>query len=116
MAIDVFSNHAAGVLAVQNMMGDSCPVFTWNGQEYKANPGGAERRKNLTSGGFSLDCDLAITVHMAQFGDTTAAAQQEAMVQTRLTYLGQSYKIESVKIFPGEKLIRLLCNHPAQSA
>ncbi len=108
-----YSVHAASLAALQTEMGAECPSFIWNGQNWKALPGGAKRRKDNGPGGFSLDSDLSITCLMDQFAGT-AAAQREAMINTDLTYLGEPYSIQDVTIAPGGRQLRLECSDAAQ--
>ncbi len=104
-----YSVHAASLAALQTEMGADCPAFSWNGADYKALPGGAKRRKDNSAGGFSLDADLTITCLVSQFG-TTAAALCELMINSRLTYLGQAYRIETVTVAAGGQQLRLECS------
>jgi hypothetical protein len=110
----IFKKHAASIAAVQGRHGDACPVFTWRDASYKALPSGARQRKDNSSGGFQIESDLEIVCLVSQFAAASAAAQGDAMVNTRLTYLGHPYRIQTVNIAPGEKFLKLECVDAAQ--
>ncbi len=103
-----YLTHANSLGALQTEMGDDCPTFLWLSETRKALPGGAKRRKDNSAGGFSLDADLTITCLVSQFGQA-AATLREAMLNSRLTYLGQAYRIESVTVAAGGQQLRLEC-------
>lgn len=110
--MDISQVHASSLGSVQDEAGTSCPVFTWNNGTWKCLPGGANLRKPNTTGGFSFEADLTITALVAQFGQT-AEALRDDMMNTVLTYLDTSYRIESVIIAIGGKQIRISCSHQA---
>jgi hypothetical protein len=112
---NVFEIHAAGVLAMQNYLGDHCPVFSFSGSEYKCNPGGAAKRKPLGAGGFSIDCDLELICHVDQF-ESTAEEARDLLLKKTISFEAESYRVDGVVIFPGGKLVKLECVSSAQSA
>lgn len=92
---------------VQNYLGGNCPTFTWPaeaGQVYKALPSGAQRKKDLTSGGFVLNCDLRLMIVVSQFANGVPLLKQS------LTYLGDRYRIDSITKLQGGNVLRLECN------
>lgn len=104
-----FAEHAAGLGELTVELGDECPTFQWGRQTYKALPGGANRKRQLDDGGYSLDADLAITCDVAQFGKSAIALQNE-MPNTELTYLTELYRVVLVSIAPGGHHIRIEAN------
>lgn len=112
---DPYAKHAAGIASVQSYLGAKCPVFSWNGHNRKAIPGGTKIGKGLGGGGYGLESDLQITCLVAQFG-TSAQALVESMLKTELTYLGHSYRIDAVMIAAGGQQIRIQCNDANQGA
>lgn len=118
--MNVYEVHSASLSALQTELDTQgaavkCPIFTWAGKDYKALPGGAHLKKDLTMGGLSLDADLMITVLVAQF-NATANAQRDAMLRTKLIYLGHNYRIESVTIAAGGQQLRIECRDAVQGA
>jgi hypothetical protein len=112
MSVNPYAVHAAGIAAVQTEQGAACPSFTWQGFTVLIQPGSAIRRKDLGTGGFSLNADLRLTVLVASFGNgyTTADGIQTDILQTEIDYLGESYKVESVMIVSGALQLHIEAN------
>lgn len=110
--INPYAIHAAGIAAVQVEQGTACPSLTWQGWTILIQPGSAIRRKDLGTGGFSLNADLRLTVLVSSFGHgyTTADTIQEDILQTEIDYLGESYKVESVMIVAGGLQLHIEAN------
>ncbi len=90
--MDVFAIHAAGLKALENEQGASCPQLYWNGALIDVLPGGARLKRENSAGGFSLDSDLKLTCLAADF----PALPQS---QDEFNYPGQNgklYRIVSV--------------------
>ena len=100
----------------QKRLGDDCPEITWNGEDYPLVPGSAALRKDLGSGGFKMNADLAADVLVSSFPFLDAPTLKNAMLQTALVYLGDVYKVEAVTIYPGGLQVRLEANALAQNA
>ena len=62
-----------------------------------------ETKQPLETGGFGQIFDLKFSILVAPFligGITTAEALREIMLNTPIGYLGASYKIEAVTVYP----------------
>ena len=97
----------------------NCPVFTWDGVDWLTIPNAADLKRNLSIGGFSIDFNLilfATADQFAQAGYATADAVAEAMLDTPLQYLGENFKVESVKVLTGATIIVIGCNALDQGA
>lgn len=95
------SDHAAGLEEVQDDLGDECPVFTWDGTDYKCLPGGARFKRANDFGGAALSSDLQLTCLVAQFG---GAPPDPAKA---LIYRGQRFTVTSVTPAPGNFQMRI---------
>lgn len=111
--MNLYQAHADTQAQHEAELGESCPTFNWDESDWKILPGSAIRRGDLTPGGFQLNADLGFTALVAQFG-TTAQAQSDAMLNTRMTYLGQGYTVKAVFIAPGGLQLHVECNSDVQ--
>jgi hypothetical protein len=85
-----YSDHANGLSQLQNELGSECPAFTWCGKPWPILPGGALFKRENSTGGFTLDTDLQLTVLTAQFQGNLPDAQDE------FQYQGHTYRIKSI--------------------
>lgn len=100
-------------------MADSCPIITWGNQNYLAIPNTAIRRGDLAHGGIQLNADFKFECLVAQFLTNvivTVGDLRTAMLMTRVSYLGDTYKIDAVHIRPGGLQIGVECTSEAQKA
>lgn len=114
-----YAAHARGVKWMQDRLSDSCPTIRWNGQDYRIVPDSASRRSDLAPGGFQLNADLqfeALTETFLSDSITDAAALKNAILQRKITYLGDDYKVDDVRIRPGGLQIRFECSSLGQNA
>jgi hypothetical protein len=86
------------------------PTFVWNGGTYPCTVSSATRGKDIMPGGFGLDADLTLEVELSYFGEM---ANRPKPKQT-ITHAGQTWRIDRVSVLPGEPLLKLMCNDPAQ--
>ena len=96
--MDTYSEHASGIAELQ---AESKAVLTWKGATYKCLPSGAIRSKQIESGGFGLDSDISLVCLVADFGSASAEALVSALLKTQITYLGHTYRVESVTVAAG---------------
>lgn len=114
-----YQSHANAFGATQDLLGDDCPIFTWNGTDYKTIPNTALLKKNLGYGGFQLDSDLKIWTLAAPFITTAipdVITLKAAMLETFMSYLGYQYKITAVNVLGGATIIQIDANDANQGA
>ena len=115
-----FATHARAMQQVQDRLAGDCPVISWNGDDYKLIPGSASRRADLAPGGFQLNADFQCDALVATFidGDTVTDAEslKDALLQRRIAYQGDFYKVDSVRILPGALQVRIECSSLGQNA
>lgn len=114
-----YAYHAQGLGYLQTRLADSCPVVTWGNEDYIAIPSTAIRRGDLSQGGIQLNADLKFEALVAQFLTDTiknAGDLRTAMLLTRISYLGDTYKIDSVHIRPGGFQVGVECTAEGQKA
>jgi hypothetical protein len=107
----VYTIHAASLLVVQGELGDDTPMMWWKGQEWPILPGGARFQRKNSTGGFTLDSALQLTVLTAQFGDQLPDSGQS------MNYPGQNgkaYTITSVTPAPAGYQMRINADNAAQ--
>jgi hypothetical protein len=124
--MNYYATHARGLGAVQARLAGDCPVVTWAGKEWLVVPGSAVRRKDLDDGGggFQLNADFRFEALVGQFltapGATPevldATGLEQAMLQTEIGYLGESYKAVAMHVGPGALVVRVDCNSLGQGA
>ena len=118
--MDYYARHAGSLAALQGRLDDSCPVFSWQGKDWKIVPGSALRRADLGGGGFSLNADLRFSALVQQFIDDGGYEDvndfQTAFQQEVIGYLGAGYKVDSVSIMPGGLQVLVNCNSSSQNA
>ena len=106
-----YEDHAGGLAELQDELGGDCPQMYWGGKLWPVLPGGTRLASNNSPGGFALDCDIQLTVLMAQFG-----ADLPENTQT-FNYPGQNgklYRIASTTPAPGQLQMRINANDAAQ--
>lgn len=104
---------------MQDRLGDACPVIRWNGNDYRIIPDSASRRADLAPGGFQLNADLvfeALTETFLGGSIADATALKTAILQRKISYLGDDYKVDDVRIRPGGLQVRLECSSLGQNA
>ena len=74
-------------------------------------PGGTRLASDNTTGGFSLDSDIQLTVLVAQFGDSIPENTQTFNYPGRE---GKLYKITSTTPAPGQLQMRINANDASQ--
>lgn len=99
--MSAFSEHADGLAEVAAELGSDCPVFTWDGDDYRCLPGGARFKRDNGVGGFEISSDLQLTCLTAPFGETLPDAGEP------LVYLGRDYTIASVTVSPAGYQMRI---------
>lgn len=99
--------------AYQVEQGDACPIVHILGGDYKALPGSAMLNKPLRDGGFSSMFDLSFTIVASQFF-TDAIPDKPALVNalynSRMKYLGESYKVVNVHVKTGATMLEINAN------
>lgn len=107
-----YDTHAAAMQATQNLLGEACPTFQWQGSDWKIVPDSVSLEKNLRQGGFTFDTPNILAFHALalQFGDSEPEPQQE------MTYLGREYQIDTKQILPGGLIIRYVCSDKHRGA
>jgi hypothetical protein len=95
------------LLFIEKDMG--CPTFTFNGQKYPFIPSISEFRRDLESGGFSVNKLLSSTVRILNKDGskqfiTLPTAQQKIVYNID----GLTYRIETLKVDPTRSHFRLI--------
>jgi hypothetical protein len=107
-----YEDHADGLAELQDELGADCPQMLWNESLWPVLPGGARLAKELSTGGFSLDSDIQLTVLMGQFGANLPVSPQNFNYPGKD---GKLYKITSVTPAPGQFQMRINANDAEQS-
>jgi hypothetical protein len=115
LIMDYYGHNAASVAATQARLGSTCPSVSWQGVPRPIIPGSAMRRMDLAVGGFQMNADLRFDALVSRFG-TDATGVKNVLLQTPLSYLGDTYKVEGVTILPGGLQISVECNSIFQRA
>jgi len=109
--------HAKAMQALQSSLGAGCPVVSWNGGTYSIVPSSAIRRKDLASGGFQLNADLRFNALVSVFGSAySATTLKNALLQTKIVYLDDSYKVTGVTTSPGGYQVTVDCDSLNQNS
>jgi hypothetical protein len=118
--MNLFQRHANALSELQGMLGLECPSIVWNGQTIPLIPGTTVDRKTLGIAGYAVDFDLKLFPLVKYFinGVSIATAQQakDSLLDTPFTYLGDSYKVQSVDILPGALQLVIGANALQQGA
>ena len=99
--MNVYTDHARQLDALQSEQDDGTLFFVWNGSPWKILPGGAKFGRGNDIGGFKLSCDLMLTCTAAQFSGTLPQSGES------MTYFGLEYTIKFVTTAPESKQIRV---------
>ena len=103
-----YTDHAAGLGDLQAELGDNCPVFTWNGANYRILPASVRYGKPMDIGGFKTEADLAFVVLTNAFpGYASAEAVKDALLQKQIAYRGKTYNVTNVIIPPTGQQMRV---------
>ena len=98
--------HAAALVELQS---DSPATFRWRDRDWTALVSAASRSNPLVLGGFSTTANLTLTVLFAQFADDYLLAEdlRTALMNSSLSYRGNTYNVDSVTVAPGGFQLRL---------
>ena len=124
MAVNPYLIHAQSLLMVQQEQGQACPkiTFTGLGKTLQMQPGSAQLRSPLSTGGLQFAADLVFTILVSQFQPAIADANavQNTLLMTlpnrELAYLGYAYQIQSVMICAGGLQLHIEANSLNQNA
>jgi hypothetical protein len=114
-----FQAHAQALADFQARQGDDCPYFLWGGKKCQAIPGTAQRRADLSPGGFQLNADLqfeCLVAPMLTPAVSEVSALKSALLTTTIKYLEDAYKVDAVGIRMGGLVIRIECSSIDQNA
>lgn len=115
--MDLFAVHGGSFAQFQSELGGNCPTFVWNSATFNIIPGSASNQKPLGEGGFSDMYNVSFDVLASQFtGFPTPYAVKNALLNTKLVYQGQTYKVMDVKICPNNIILTIDVNSLNQKA
>lgn len=107
--MSAYSEHAAGLVELQDELGDDCPVITYRSAVIKILPSSVSHAKKLDLGGFTPEVDLSFTALLADFPQTP-------LPQESFTYNSRRYNIESVATAPEGLQVRITASDANKGA
>jgi len=117
--IDVFSDTATQLAALQTELGAACPSIVMRGVTYNGIPGSAMNNRPLRSGGVGYAFDLSLDFPIAEFIPSVAANPNSLsafFANTPFVYLGQNYKVWNIHFLSGATVVRIQANSANEKA
>jgi hypothetical protein len=108
--MNYYEVHAQGLKAEMDLLGNKCPIVTWNQKEIRILPGSAIKGKKLGEGGFRLSNDFRFVTLVSELPDP------EPQLKQLITYNGDIFRIDTREKFAGGLQVRFECNDPNSGA
>lgn len=106
--VNPYQIHADAIQAVQNELGDECPMIVFQTKNLKILPGSAHQTKDLQEGGFQFNSDFTFTILVCTLiaanltpSVTDAESAKLTLLQREIGYLGGRYKVSAASITAG---------------
>lgn len=112
--MNVYAIHSDSLRALQNELGEDCPVIYYNAKNIRVLPGSAKFKSNNSEGGNSYDADFQCVCLLADFGENF---NPNGMNQQTFNYPNQDgklYRVKQTEVAPNSLQLRIYADDASE--